>query len=122
MTGRYLLTSPALGKKVHHQAKEILINIGRSIAYCNYICLLYNSCMTTINISLPSQLKAQADDLVKNGFYASFSDLVRTSLRKTVETSRYDIWAKEAKEDYKTGRGVLLKSEKDIDEYFNSLG
>ncbi|MFA6519056.1 MAG: ribbon-helix-helix domain-containing protein [Candidatus Shapirobacteria bacterium] len=46
---------------------------------------------TTINISLPSQLKAQADELVKHGFYASFSDLVRTALRREIERHKDEI-------------------------------
>lgn len=46
---------------------------------------------TTINISLPNQLKAQADKLVKYGFYASFSDLVRTALRREIERHKDEI-------------------------------
>jgi len=37
--------------------------------------------MATINISLPDKLKIQADDLVDQGYYVSFSDLIRTALR-----------------------------------------
>lgn len=37
--------------------------------------------MATINVSLPDKLKSQADKLVKDGYYASFSDLVRSALR-----------------------------------------
>jgi Arc/MetJ-type ribon-helix-helix transcriptional regulator len=40
--------------------------------------------MTTINISLPDKLKKQADKLIKDGYYASFSDLVRTGLRQMI--------------------------------------
>lgn len=38
--------------------------------------------MTTINISLPDVLKKEADVLIKRGYYASFSDLVRVAIRK----------------------------------------
>ena len=77
--------------------------------------------MTTINISLPDKLKIEAESLVKKGFYASFSDVVRDSLRKLVATSKYDRWYAEAKEDERTGRAVILKSQKDIDNYFKKL-
>jgi len=77
--------------------------------------------MSTVNISLPIKLRKQAQELVSRGFYASFSDLVRDSLRQVVAKSKYDLMAEEAKEDMKKGKGVLLKSQKDIDNYFNSL-
>ena len=83
---------------------------------------LYNSCiMSTINISLPAKLRSQANQLVKAGYFASFSDLVRASLRHTIEKSRYDVWADEAKEDLKKGKAVVLKSVKDVDRYFDKL-
>ena len=41
--------------------------------------------MTTINISLPEKLKKQADALIKQGYYVSFSDLVRTAIRRLIE-------------------------------------
>ncbi|MBU1088616.1 type II toxin-antitoxin system ParD family antitoxin [Patescibacteria group bacterium] len=77
--------------------------------------------MNTVNISLPLQLQVQAKDLVNEGFYASFSDLVRTALRKLLSESKYDVWAKEAKSEYKLKKGKILESDKDIDEYFDSL-
>ncbi|MFC1727079.1 type II toxin-antitoxin system ParD family antitoxin [Patescibacteria group bacterium] len=73
--------------------------------------------MTTINISLPIKLKTQAEALVKGGYYASFSDLVRDSLRRLVEKSKYDLWLDEAKEDLRKGEAVVLKSDKEIDNY-----
>ncbi len=45
---------------------------------------MYDYCMKTINISLPDKLKSQADNLIKAGYYASFSDLVRTAIRETI--------------------------------------
>ena len=76
--------------------------------------------MATINISLPSQLKAQADELIRKGYFASFSDLVRTALRNALAESRYDAWAKEAVAEYKAGKAIVLKTKKDIDDYFRS--
>jgi len=77
--------------------------------------------MTTINVSLPEKLKEQAETLVKSGFYASFSDLVRDSLRRLVSQSKYDLWVEEAKEDVRKGKAKVLKSKKDIDSYFKNL-
>lgn len=77
--------------------------------------------MSTVNVSIPDKLKNQAQELVEKGFYASFSDLVRDSLRKLVAQNKYDLWAEEAKEDLKKGKAKVLKSKKDIDEYFDSL-
>lgn len=77
--------------------------------------------MSTINISIPAKLKSQAELLVKSGFYVSFSDLVRDSLRRLVEKNKYDLWVDEAKKDMKKGKAVVLKSVKDIDHYIKDL-
>lgn len=37
--------------------------------------------MATINLSLPDELRKQADQLVKDGLYMSFSEVVRDALR-----------------------------------------
>jgi Arc/MetJ-type ribon-helix-helix transcriptional regulator len=77
--------------------------------------------MVTINISLPEKLKEQANALVESGLYASFSDLVRDSLRKTVSKSKYDLLYEEAKRDEKNGKAVIFRTQKDIDDYFDKL-
>lgn len=77
--------------------------------------------MTTINVSLPEKLKEQAEALVSSGFYASFSDVVRDSLRRLVEKNRYDLLTEEAKKDLKEGRAVVLKNKKEIEEYMQSI-
>lgn len=77
--------------------------------------------MTTINISLPAQLKNDAEALVKEGFYMSFSDVVRDSLRKLVSNARYDHILKQTKNDYKAGKTLVMSNKKDIDNYFKSL-
>ena len=46
--------------------------------------------MKTINISLPDKLKIQADNLIRAGYYASFSDLVRTALREVMNKTTVD--------------------------------
>lgn len=77
--------------------------------------------MTTINVSLPEKLKDKAQELVDKGFYASFSDLVRDSLRQLMEKSKYDLWYEEALEDEKKGKATVLRSKKDIENYFKKL-
>ena len=77
--------------------------------------------MTTVNISLPDQLKNRAQELVAAGFYASLSDLVRASLRTTIEKSKYDLWADEAEEDLRKGKGVLINSKEELEDYFKKL-
>ena len=77
--------------------------------------------MITINVSLPEKLKEEAQILIKKGLYASFSDLVRDSLRQAISKNQYDLWAEEAKKDLKTGKAKVLKSPKAIEDYMNSL-
>lgn len=82
---------------------------------------MYKDCMVTINVSLPEKLKKDAEELVKAGEYVSFSDLVRDSLRNSLERNALDGLYEEAKRDERTGRAVILKSKKDIDNYFKKL-
>jgi len=77
--------------------------------------------MTTINISLPDVLKKQADAVIADGHYASFSDLARTALRQILRDHKLNRMVAEAKAEHKAGKGVLLKTKKDIEEYFNKL-
>ena len=76
--------------------------------------------MTTINISLPSKLKSQADALIDQGYFASFSDLVRMAIREMVGGSRYDTLIREAVNDHRKGRSIVLKNKKDIHNYILS--
>jgi Arc/MetJ-type ribon-helix-helix transcriptional regulator len=77
--------------------------------------------MNTINISLPVKLKSRAETLVKAGYYASFSDMVRDSLRCLIEKNRYDYWIEEAKNDLKKGKATALKSSKAVDAYLKRI-
>ena len=77
--------------------------------------------MVTINVSLPEKLKKDAEELIKTGEYVSFSDLVRDSLRHSLERNELDRLYEEAKKDELTGKAVILKSKKDIDNYFKKL-
>jgi Arc/MetJ-type ribon-helix-helix transcriptional regulator len=78
--------------------------------------------MATVNISLPDKLKQQADSLVKKGYYASLSDLIRHSLRKVItDAHQYQLWVEETKKDLKQKQAVIIKSPKDTDTYIDSL-
>lgn len=77
--------------------------------------------INTINISLPSQLKQDAEVLIDTGHFVSFSDLVRTAIRKLLSESKYDLMAKEAIRDLKKGKSKVLNNQKDIENYLNSL-
>lgn len=77
--------------------------------------------MTTINISIPEKLKAEAQNLIKSGSYVSFSDLVRDSIRQLLIRNKYDLWTQEAKQDLKTDKAKVLRSAKDMDDYLRSL-
>lgn len=81
--------------------------------------------MTTINISLPEKLKQKAQSLVDEGYYASFSDLIRDSLRKTVslfyQKSKHELLAEDAWLEHKQGKTITLNSKEDVDRFFESL-
>jgi len=77
--------------------------------------------MATINISLPDKLKEEAEKLVKAGYYSSMSDLIRDAIRTVSKKSKYDVWADEARKDLKAGKATVLKSKKEIEDYFDSI-
>ena len=77
--------------------------------------------MSTINISLPEKLRNQAQDLIDRGFYVSVSDLVRDSVRRVVNDSKYNMWFDEAKKEEKKGKTKSLKSKKQVKEFFKAL-
>ncbi|NQS89579.1 type II toxin-antitoxin system ParD family antitoxin [Patescibacteria group bacterium] len=77
--------------------------------------------MATINISIPEQLKSESETLVRSGYYASFSDLVRDSLRHLLEKSKFDLLANQAKKELKKGKATVLDSNKAIDEFLGNL-
>ena len=70
---------------------------------------------------MPDKLKIEAESLVKKGFYSSFSDVVRDSLRRLVAGNKYDRWLAEAKDDFKKGRATVLRNDEDVDKYMNSI-
>jgi len=75
----------------------------------------------TINISLPSQLKLQADQAVKNGQYSSFSDLVRTGLYNLLNNTKYEQMWQQAKTDHVNNHTKVLQNKEDINKYFKEI-
>lgn len=77
--------------------------------------------MITINISLPEKIREEARALIKRGYYASFSDLVRDSLRRLIESGKYEQLLTEAKKEEASGKAKLLRTTGDIDNFISSL-
>ena len=79
--------------------------------------------MESLNVSLPIKLKEEAQNLITEGYYASFSDLVRTAIRMLTakENTQYDFWADEAEKEYRAGTAVVLKSNEEIKEYLDKI-
>jgi len=75
----------------------------------------------TINISLPIVLKAQAEGLVAKGYFASFSDLVRSALRWTVNSSVYDVLGDIAEKERAAGKTTIMNSVADVDAYMDKI-
>ena len=74
-----------------------------------------------VNISLPIRLKQQAEGLVSDGYYASFSDLTRSALRGLLGFSIYDTWAEEAKKEKRRGESTVMSIDADVDAYMNKI-
>lgn len=66
-----------------------------------------------VNISLPQQMADVVDDVVSEGTYASKSEFFRSLLRSWMEERlRRDL--DKSRSEMKRGRGVELKSLKDL--------
>ncbi len=77
--------------------------------------------MYTVNISLPPKLRDSALSLIEQGYYASFSDVVRDSLRQLLERQILENQIREVKAEEAQGEAVVLKSGKEIEAYFKKL-
>jgi len=75
--------------------------------------------INTINVSLPTKLKEEADLLVSGGHYASFSDLVRTALRQVIVDRKYKVMIEEAKKEMSLNKNKILEGQKDIDAFIS---
>ncbi len=90
-----------------------------------------------ITISVPKNLYAQGMTLVDKGLFSNFSDLVRSGLRSEFKelgpvVKDFDDNAifndkelisgvKQSMKEAKAGKGRLLKSDKEMDAYFEAL-
>jgi len=90
-----------------------------------------------ITISLPTNLYNESMNLVKNGLFSNFSDLVRTGIREELKelrqlTQDFDerfiyndkkliSGVKQSMKEASAGKGKVLKSDKEMDKYFKRL-
>ena len=90
-----------------------------------------------VTISLPKNLYEEGMSMVNKGLFSNFSDLVRSGIReefKELQSVSQDFderyiyndkeliqGVKQSKIKAKTGKGKVLKSDKEMDEYFEAL-
>lgn len=90
-----------------------------------------------VTLSLPKNLYFESMSLVKKGLFSNFSDLVRSGIREQLKELKLVVedfdermiyqdkkliaGVKQSVKEAKAGKGKTLKSDKDIDEYFNAL-
>ena len=89
-----------------------------------------------VTISLPNNLYKESMTLIECGLFSNFSDLVRSGIREEFKELQpvikgFDEMAiysdkeliagvKQSMNEAKAGKGKVLKSDKDIDEYFEA--
>lgn len=90
-----------------------------------------------ITISLPKNLYNKSMNLIKKGLFSNFSDLVRSGIREEFKGLQPIIkdfdekiiyndkelisGVKQSMKEAKEGKGKILKSDKEMDEYFKAL-
>ena len=90
-----------------------------------------------ITISLPENLYQEGMDLIQSGLFSNFSDLVRSGIREEFKELRPVIedfnerviysdqklvaGVQRSMKEAKVGKGKVLKSDKEMDEYFEAL-
>ncbi|MBU3941424.1 MAG: ribbon-helix-helix domain-containing protein [Nanoarchaeota archaeon] len=90
-----------------------------------------------ITISLPKNLYNESMNVVKGGLFSNFSDLVRTGIREELKELRQLIQdfdekfvysdkklisgVKQSMKEASSGKGKVLKSDKEMDKYFKAL-
>jgi len=90
-----------------------------------------------VTISLPKNLYEEGMTMVNKGLFSNFSDLVRSGIRgefKDLQSVSQDFdekyiysdkelvqGVKQSMIEAKAGKGKVLKSDKDMDEYFEAL-
>ena len=90
-----------------------------------------------VTISLPKKLYDEGMKMVDKGFFSNFSDLIRSGIREefkemrriSIDFDERNIYrdneliegVKESISESKSGKGRILKNEKEMDEYFEKL-
>ena len=90
-----------------------------------------------ITISLPKNLYQEGISLVNGGLFSNFSDLVRSGIREEFKglhsvIKDFDekviygdkeliVGVKQSVKEAKAGKGKILKSDKEMDKYFEAL-
>ena len=90
-----------------------------------------------VTISLPKNLYEEGMQLVRRGLFSNFSDLVRSGIReefKELQPVIHDLdkrliysdkkliaGVKKSVKEAKQGKGTILKSEKEMDKFFDEL-
>lgn len=90
-----------------------------------------------VTISLPKNLYEEGMTMVNKGLFSNFSDLVRSGIReefKDLQSVSQDFderyiysdkelvqGVKQSMSEAKSGKGKVLKSDKEMDEYFETL-
>ena len=90
-----------------------------------------------VTISLPKNLYNEGMDLVNKGFFANFSDLVRSGIREEFKElkpilnnfderiiygdKRLIKGVLKSSEQVKKGKGILITSEKELDKHFKKI-
>ncbi len=90
-----------------------------------------------LTISLPKNLYEEGMELVNRGLFSNFSDLIRSGIREEFKELRPIIHdmderliysdkrliagVKQSMAEAKSGKGKVIKSDKDMDNYFDSL-
>jgi len=79
----------------------------------------------TINVSLPATLAKKAKEKVDEGYYSSFSELVRAGIRALIKKEEVPtfVMSKKAEEkalralkDYEEGKAIEIKSFKELED------
>jgi Arc/MetJ-type ribon-helix-helix transcriptional regulator len=90
-----------------------------------------------ITISVPENLYNEGMDLIRSGLFSNFSDLVRSGIREEFKELRPVIedfheraiysdkrliaGVKQSMKEARKGKGKVLKSDKEMDKYFEAL-
>lgn len=70
---------------------------------------------TIINISLPEELNQEVEKAMKGGRYSTKSEFLREIIRERIAEEDLLVRIKKSEEEFRTGKGKLLHSLKDLE-------